>query len=168
MKCSSFSRHRYSSYQRNFFFLETLNIFTLLLSFCLTHWILNYKFWNYGKEVVEYLTKYGQYEYTQGKRIHDPMCELFPTEVITSAVNSLNWLDIRFTLNSTFQVSCIIYVGAATGGTNTENFLCTLQNNLFNQKYFFVLWVWWVFVLAVSFLGFVYRLATLVSPDFAK
>ena len=90
MKFSFFSRHRYSSYQRNFFFLETLNIFTLLLSFCLTHWILNYKFWNYGKEVVEYLTKYKQYEYTQGKRIHDPMCELFPTEVITSAANSLN------------------------------------------------------------------------------
>ena len=52
-----------------------------MLSFCITHWILNYKFWGYGKEVVEYLTMYGQYEYTQGKRIHDPMCELFPTEV---------------------------------------------------------------------------------------
>ena len=76
-------------------------------------------------------------------------------------------LDNIFTFNS-FQVSCIIYVGAATGGTNTENFLCTLQNNLFNQKYFFVLWVWWVFVLGVSILGFVYRLGTLVSPDFAK
>ena len=65
----------------NFFMLETLNIFTLLLSFCLTHWILNYKFWSYGKEVVEYLTVYGQHTYTQGKRIHNPMCELFPTEV---------------------------------------------------------------------------------------
>merc|ERR1719291_47743 len=73
---------------------------------------------------------YGQYEYTQGKRIHDPMCELFPTEV-----------------------SCLINWGAPTGGTNTENFLCTLQNNLFNQKFFFVLWCW---------------LTRVVSPDFAK
>ena len=85
----TFFRHRYSSYQRNFFFLETLNIFTLLLSFGLTHWILNYKFWRYGKEVVEYLTKYGQYEYTHGKKLHDPMCELFPTEV-NSAVKTSN------------------------------------------------------------------------------
>ena len=45
---------------------------------CVTHWILNYKFMNYGMQVMEYVTYYGR----RGKfNMHDPMCELFPTEV---------------------------------------------------------------------------------------
>ena len=59
----------------------------------------------------------------------------------------------EFILNISFQVSCLINYGGEAGGIDTESFLCTLQNNLFNQKYFFLLWIWWVTVLAVSFLG---------------
>ena len=32
--------------------------------------------------------------------------------------------------------------GATTGALDRSNFLCILGNNLFNQKYFFVLWLW--------------------------
>ena len=72
--------YKYAGYQRTFSLLETLNIVTLLVSVQITHWILNYKFWNYGNEVINYLTVYGSH-LSRGKRIHDPMCELFPTEV---------------------------------------------------------------------------------------
>ena len=46
----------------------------------ITHWILNYKFLNYGTEVLNYLSIYGEY-YRRREQLHDPMCELFPTEV---------------------------------------------------------------------------------------
>ena len=46
----------------------------------MTHWLLNYKFWNYETEVTAYLTMYGEYQ-LKGLNLHDPMCELFPTEV---------------------------------------------------------------------------------------
>ena len=72
--------YKYAGYQRTFSLLETLNMLTLLVSVQITHWILNYKFWNYGNEVINYLTVYGSH-LSRGKRIHDPMCELFPTEV---------------------------------------------------------------------------------------
>jgi len=138
-------RHNYDSYQRNFMLLETLNIFTLIASALVTHWILNFKFLNYGPQVIDYLSVYGSY-YSRGRKLHDPMCELFPTEV-----------------------SCSINLGSATGSLDSTNFLCILQNNIFNQKYFFVLWIWWIIVLMLSIIGVIYRIArvTLVSFSLA-
>ena len=66
------------------------------------------------------------------------------------------------------QVSCSIQIGASTGGVDKSNFLCILGNNLFNQKYFFVLWVWWTFLLLVCLLGFIYRLARILVPGFSR
>merc|ERR1712106_524405 len=76
---------------------------------------------------------------------HDPQCELFPTEV-----------------------ACTFRVGATTGGIDRSNFLCILGNNLFNQKYFLFLWMWWVFLLVVSGLGVIYRIAYAMIPSFAR
>lgn len=66
------------------------------------------------------------------------------------------------------QVSCSIQIGASTGGVDKSNFLCILGNNLFNQKYFLILWVWWVFLLGAAVLGLVYRLARILVPDFSR
>jgi len=107
-----------------------------------THWILNYKFWNYGMDVIEYVSYYGQ---VQGRKLHDPMCELFPTEV-----------------------ACNINIGSTTGALDRTNFLCILGNNLFNQKYFFVLWLWWMFLLILSVLGLVYRTARISIPSLSR
>ena len=30
-------------------------------------------------------------------------------------------------------------------------------NNLFNQKYFFVLWLWWIFLMLITMVGILYR-----------
>merc|ERR1712130_115028 len=51
---------------------------------------------------------------------------------------------------------------------NQGNFLCILGNNLFNQKYFFVLWLWWAFLLLFSALGVVYRAARMTVPAFSR
>jgi len=73
------------------------------------------------------------------------MCNLFPTEV-----------------------SCTVNSGGINGNNDKTNVLCLLSNNLFNQYYFVILWVWWVFLFACSAVGFVYRLAQYVSPSFSK
>ena len=73
------------------------------------------------------------------------MCELFPTEV-----------------------ACNINIGSTTGALDRTNFLCILGNNLFNQKYFFVLWLWWMFLLIVSVLGMVYLIARISFPSLSR
>jgi len=135
---------KYNHYHKKFFFWETFNIVTVILSMQITHWILNYKFWPYGMQVVDYINNYGQH-FRDGKKMHDPMCELFPTEV-----------------------ACNINIGSTTGGIDRTNFLCILGNNLFNQKYFFMLWMWWVVLLLISLLGIFYRLARILVPPFSR
>lgn len=70
----------------------------------MTHWLLNYKFWNYGTEVTAYLTMYGEYQ-LKGLNLHDPMCELFPTEVTIfwAAVVTLFYI----LLNPPFYISAL-------------------------------------------------------------
>ena len=91
-------------------------------------------------QVMEYVTYYGR-----SHVMHDPMCELFPTEV-----------------------ACNINIGSTTGALDRTNFLCILGNNLFNQKYFFVLWLWWMFLLIVSVIGMVYRIARISFPSLSR
>ena len=69
----------YTHYHKKFFFWEASNIVTVLISMQTTHWILNYKFFPYGLQVMEFISLYGKQ--STGKMMHDPMCELFPTEV---------------------------------------------------------------------------------------
>ena len=135
-------RRKYQRYHKKFALFEALNLATVFLSMMVTHWILNYKFWNYGMDVIEYVSYYGQ---VQGRKLHDPMCELFPTEV-----------------------ACNINIGSTTGALDRTNFLCILGNNLFNQKYFFVLWLWWMFLLILSMLGLVYRAARITIPSLSR
>eukprot|EP00092_Neocalanus_flemingeri_P018947 GFUD01020527.1.p1 GENE.GFUD01020527.1~~GFUD01020527.1.p1 ORF type:complete len:460 (+),score=47.04 GFUD01020527.1:248-1627(+) len=136
-------RSKYNHYHKKFAFWEATNILTVLLSMQTTHWILNYKFFPYGLEVIEYISSYGQQP--GGRSLHDPMCELFPTEV-----------------------ACNINIGSTTGAIDRTNFLCILGNNLFNQKYFFVLWLWWVLLLFISILGIFYRWGRIAVPSFSR
>jgi len=138
-------RRRFRRYHLHFGLCEMVNLLMLLLSVVITDSLLLNKFWSYGKQVSSYIwsTKHVNED---GRFItHDPMCELFPTEV-----------------------SCYINVGASTGGLDSVNYLCILSNNLFNQKYFFVLWLWWVALACVSVLGLIYRLARLSIPDLSR
>merc|ERR1712079_733338 len=79
------------------------------------------------------------------KNAVNPMCNLFPTEV-----------------------SCSVATGGIDGNADVTNILCILSNNLFNQYYFLVLWVWWVILLGLSGAGFVYRVAQIFSKDVSK
>merc|ERR1712106_1283603 len=53
-------RSTYNHYHKKFAFWEATNIITVFLSMQTTHWILNYKFFPYGLQVIEYINSYGQ------------------------------------------------------------------------------------------------------------
>jgi len=137
-------RRKFNAYHHTFAFWEVFNIVTTIISIQVTHWLLNRKFWSYGLEVLHYLNHYQGYQ-QQGEKLHDPMCEVFPTEV-----------------------GCQLNVGAAPGKIDTNNFLCILGNNMFNQKYFFLLWLWWMILLIISIMGLMYRLMRITFPLFSK
>ena len=75
----------------------------------------------------------------------NPLCNLFPS-----------------------VVSCTVRTGGATGNADVSNIICLLSNNVFNQYYFLIVWYWWYTLLALSTLGFVYRLAEISSPEVSK
>jgi len=138
-------RMRYTKYHIYFGFCEFLNLVMVLLSMLLTDALLLNKFFGYGQEVLNYIWSV-KHIGPDGKYLsHDPMCELFPTEV-----------------------ACYIRIGATTGAIDRSNYLCILNNNIFNQKYFLVLWLWWFFLIAVSTLGLVYRFARIMIPDLSR
>jgi len=138
-------RSKYNKYHTWFALCEVLNIGCVLLSMGFCHWLLNYQFGLYGLKVLEYLGTPKRVNSIGVFITHDPMCELFPTEV-----------------------ACTLRYGATTGALDRSNFLCILGNNLFNQKYFFVLWLWWAVLLFLSCLGLVYRVARISVPGFSK
>jgi len=72
-----------------------------------------------------------------------PMCTAFPTEV-----------------------SCDVSIGGASGGIDNKNTICILSNNMFNQYYFLILWVWWCFLLVISGFYILYDLMKFTVPAF--
>ena len=124
---------------------EFMNVISIVVSMGLCHWLLNYQFAFYGLRVIEYLGTPKKLNSLGNYVTHDPMCELFPTEV-----------------------ACTLRYGASTGALDRSNFLCILGNNLFNQKYFLVLWCWWAFLLALSVLMLIYRFARVSIPEFSR
>jgi len=138
-------RARYAKYHFYFGFCEFLNLVMVILSLFMTDALLLNKFWGYGQDVLHYMWSV-KHVGPEGQFLtHDPMCELFPTEV-----------------------ACYIRIGATTGAIDRTNYLCILSNNLFNQKYFLVLWLWWFALIGVSVLGLIFRFARIMIPDLSR
>jgi len=139
-------RKRFATYSLHFALCEALNIGMVFLNMFMCDMLLVNKFWSYGTEVFGFLRTYSRYGHLEtGEMVHNPMCELFPTEV-----------------------ACYITIGATTGGKDQSNYLCILSNNLFNQKYFLIIWLWWVILAGFSCLGMVYRVARMMMPELSR
>jgi len=138
-------KQRYAKYHFYFGFCEFLNLVMVLFSLFITDALLLGKFWGYGQDVLHYMWSV-KHVGPEGQYLsHDPMCELFPTEV-----------------------ACYIRIGATTGAIDRTNYLCILSNNLFNQKYFLVLWLWWFALIGISVIGLIYRFARIMIPDLSR
>ena len=90
-------RPRFSRYQRDYALCEALNLVAVVVSASITNGLLRRKFFAYGPEVMAYYLsgttaaaatavdhyqpQQQQHYYHQPQQLHDPMCELFPTEV---------------------------------------------------------------------------------------
>jgi len=138
------------SYHVCFAACELLNIVMLIICFHILDNLLNGKFWSYGIDVNDYVTKKLTPKEQENNRglentNPNPMCNLFPTEV-----------------------ACNLCTGAITGGCDDKSKLCILSNNLFNQYFFLILWFWWTILLAISVLGLVYRAAQMSMPAVSK
>jgi len=138
---------RARDYGASYLLCEVLNIVSVMTCFCIIDSLLGGKFWSYGNRYLQYERSKTQIAQDNGemKKNVNPLCNVFPTEV-----------------------SCFVRTGASTGGTDKDNILCILSNNLFNQYYFLILWWWWVILIIVSCLGFVYRLAQVIIPGVSK
>jgi len=142
-KCNKRNKIKYRVYHIKFFLCEILNVVAVIASFTICDELFDGKFWNYGSDTFNYMQE--PQETIDDHKLIDPKCNLFPTEV-----------------------SCQVKFGALTGGTDKDNLLCILSNNIFNQYYFLVIHMWWVFLLSVSVIFLVFRVARIVIPDFSK
>jgi len=122
-----------------FFICELLNIGSVIICFAILDILFGGNFMDYGKKFAAYSGSENKEEAV------NPLCNLFPS-----------------------VVSCTVRTGGATGNKDQTNILCLLSNNLFNQYYFLIIWYWWVALLAVSALGFNYRLAGIMSSGVSK
>jgi len=101
--------------------------------------LLDGQYMTYGHAVQEFYAN--TEEDRKSLKMVNPMCNVFPTEV-----------------------SCDVASGGISGSADVRNKLCILSNNLFNQYYFLILWIWWVFLLLVSLLGLLNRMLQLCVP----
>ena len=115
---------------------EILNIAMLVASVATLDSLFHGMFIGYGRDVRMYY---------EDRLAHNPMCNLFPTEV-----------------------SCTVRKGAVTGGANQDNMICLLQLNIVNQFFFLILWWWYLFLFTISMVGLVYRIAQLSLPQVGK
>lgn len=127
---------------------EVLNLLVVILCLFIVDTLTNGQFMTYGNDVrIYYQNKIEEDSENTGLATNDqnPMCEVFPT-----------------------IVACVVGTGAIDGNTDTYAGLCILSNNLFNQFYMLVVWYWWVFLIIISSMGLVYRLAVCLIPAFSK
>ena len=135
------NRNKFTNYNLQYAIAELLNVISVLVNFQIIDHLLNGKYWSYGTEVSKFMSMTPK----QQSQHHDPMCNVFPTEV-----------------------ACNVGTGSIGGGTDKASLLCILALNVINQKYFLALWWWWVILLTISSVGFLYRLAQMTVPGVSR
>ncbi|XP_023330142.1 innexin inx3 isoform X2 [Eurytemora carolleeae] len=126
------------NYALFYIFCEVLNLLSVLLCVGVFDKILFNRFWSYGSDFITYTSS------ERGSGVSNPMCEIFPT-----------------------VVSCSFVSGGSSGGSDLNNHICILSNNLFNMYYFLILWFWWIFLILVSLVQIIYR-SHFLGADYIK
>jgi hypothetical protein len=122
-----------------FVLCEFLNMLFLVVNFHMTNVFLNNKWGTYGFEVYNY------YMEDPRLRLHNPMCNVFPT-----------------------KVSCTINTVSPGGAIQSVNGLCLLAQNIVNEKVFLILYFWYVFLFIVMGFYAIARIITILVPQVSK
>ena len=127
-------------YYFKFLVCEALNIVALTVNFISADHFLGGKFKTYGVDVVNYYSVH----YHVRKLLHtiNPMCDVFPT-----------------------KVSCDVSTVGAGSGSQTNNGLCILSQNIINEKIYLVLWFWFIFLFCVAGFRAVYTAVIAMVPS---
>ena len=124
-----------TSYYIWFLVCQCLNIAVTASNFVLNDHFLDGNFKSYGMDVIHY----SQLPDTTTE--HDPKCNAFPT-----------------------KVNCeMTYVGKS-GTPGKASGLCILSQNIINEKIYFVLWFWFVFLLLIGSLQILLEVALIFVP----
>ena len=129
-------------YFLSFLFCEILNIISVILCTIILDSLLGGNFWEYGSKVHEFYSTPALDRESLEKT--NPMCNVFPTEV-----------------------SCFTNAVGINGQLEPKNHLCMLSNNMFNQYYFLILWIWWLFLFSLSIVCLIFRLLQFMVPAFS-
>ena len=118
-----------------FVFCELLNLVNVFLQIYFTDVFLGYQFTTFGREV------FAVSEQDLTTRV-DPMHKVFPK-----------------------VAKCQFNKYGPSGSIQNHDALCVLPLNIINEKIYIFLYFWFVFLAAVSCIGLVYRLLTILSHD---
>jgi len=126
---------RRGTYFMKFVFCELLNLVNVFLQIYFTDVFLGYQFTTFGREV------FAVSEQDLTTRA-DPMHKVFPK-----------------------VAKCQFNKYGPSGSIQNHDALCVLPLNIINEKIYIFLYFWFVFLAAVSCIGLVYRLLTILSHD---
>ncbi|OQR77927.1 innexin inx1-like [Tropilaelaps mercedesae] len=126
---------RRSSYTYKYLFCELLCFFNVLMQMFLMDGFLDGEFMRYGIRVLEFLNSNSE------DRV-DPMVFVFP------------------------RVTKCVFHGFGPGGdVMTQDMLCVLPQNVFNEKLYVLVWFWFVLLLFILSGLIVYRILILLLPS---
>eukprot|EP00092_Neocalanus_flemingeri_P013755 GFUD01014835.1.p1 GENE.GFUD01014835.1~~GFUD01014835.1.p1 ORF type:complete len:477 (+),score=51.22 GFUD01014835.1:228-1658(+) len=129
---------RANCYFYKFITLEFLNTVIVLVQFAMTSIFLNFQFFTYGFDVLNYKRMSEQEQRAQ----KDPMCANFP------------------------KIAYCDYSRFGAEGMEQINAICTLVLNMIVDKDFLVLWCWLFLQSIIGLLLLSYRLIQIFRPEF--
>jgi len=123
------------TYFLKFVFCEVLNFVNVVGQIFFTDMFLGYQFRNFGSDVLSV---------TEGDMHtrNDPLNRVFPK-----------------------VTKCIFQKYGPSGSLQKHDALCVLPLNIINEKIYIFLYLWFVFLAAVSGIWLLYRLLTIISHD---
>jgi len=126
----------HTGYAFSFFACEVVSFVVVICQIFFTNRFLGGTFLDYGSDVVNML------EMPEVNRT-DPMIRIFPT-----------------------VAKCNFRHFGPSGTVSRIDTMCVLAVNILNQKIYILLWFWLVILAAITGLWLLYRLATILSPQF--
>lgn len=131
-----------------YYFCQVLLLVNLVAQILVLDNLFNDKFISYGFDAFEYFTGKDLYGF-RGYRTDDTAIELN---------NPMDHIFPKLT-------SCVIEVQSDQGSaTNSHPFLCVLTLNVFNDKFYLVLWAWFLILMVLTLVQIIFDLIYLSIP----
>lgn len=138
-------------------------LYTLFAIFCVKFWILltRYIVHNYLKQCCK-IVLFQILQLVFINWLLNGEFSIYGISVLNSKMLNHNAFSTLFPK----VTNCKYYNYGPSGSIQVQDFLCILPLNVLNEKLFFVLWFWLIFLVIFSFMIIIYRLLLVVIPKF--